>query len=518
MTVPRFARTLAMLMLLALGLSPLVVRAQVASPSASPATTLTPQVVASGLTNPRGMIWGADGTLFVALAGSGGPNAPTETYPTSQLEATFRGGLTGAVASINPAGCPVLVAGGLPSTSTPNGDALGAEDVAILGDQLYASVDGGGAMHGNEGTPSGVYRLISDGSSVLVADLSAWVRANPVSNVQASHDFDAAGYSIVADAAANLLWVSDPNSGQILSVTPDGVVARVADMSAGHMVLTQMVADPNGGVYVGTLTAVPFPDGAAKVVHVDADGTVTDVWTGLTAVTGVAVGADGSLYAIELSTGNLPEPPFLQPGSGRLVHQTGPDTSEVVVDGLMLPVAIDVGPDGAFYISLPAVLAGDGSGVIVRVALDGSAPATTADPACAPLPETLFVPGTPEAAPATPESQVPVSTPESQVPVSTPVAVDVTGATPESTPVAQVADVSIENFSFVPQTLEISAGTTVVWTNNDTAAHTATATDASWDAGNIDPGASASITFDTPGTYTYVCSYHPSMTATIIVT
>jgi plastocyanin len=253
-------------------------------------------------------------------------------------------------------------------------------------------------------------------------------------------------------------------------------------------------------------------------MHVAADGTVTDVWTGLTTVTGVGVGTDGSLFALEMSTGNLDQPPFLVPGSGRLVHQTGPDSFEVVADSLMLPVAMDAGSDGAFYVSLPAIGAGDGSGVIVRISLDGSSAATEANPNCAPIPETLFVPGTPEAAPATPApAEVPVSTPVAEVPVSTPAAVEVTEASPESSPVAQTADVSIENFSFAPQTLEISAGTTVVWTNNDTTAHTATADDATWDTGNIDPGASASITFDTPGTYTYKCAYHPSMTATIIV-
>ena len=38
----------------------------------------TPEIVARGLTNPRGFTWGEDGTLYVALAGTGGPNLPTE--------------------------------------------------------------------------------------------------------------------------------------------------------------------------------------------------------------------------------------------------------------------------------------------------------------------------------------------------------------------------------------------------------------------------------------------------------
>jgi plastocyanin len=499
MTASRVVRSLFVTLLVVLGFAPLAVQAQEASPVAGGMSAGT-ELVASGLTNPRGMTWGADGTLFVALAGSGGPNAPTETLPGSDLEATFRGGLTGAVASIDASGCPVLIAGGMPSTMTPNGDALGAEDVAILGDQLYAAVDGGGAMHGNVDTPSGVYRLIEGGSSELIADLSAWSRANPSANPDLTHDFDAGGYSILAMPDANVLWVSDPNSGQIVSVTPDGVITRVADLSEGHPVLTKMALAPQGGVYVGTLTAVPFPDGAARVIHVALDGTVEDVWTGLTAVVDVGVGADGTLYALEMSIGNLTEPPFLVPGSGRIVHQTGPDTFDVVVDGLMLPIALDMGPDGAWYVALPAIGAGGGEGTIMRLVTDGGTPAAAggASATCAPLPETLAsAEGSPPAAstPAASQEQPPAA----------------------EQPAAEAA-VTIEGFAFGPQTLEITAGTTVTWTNNDSASHTATATDGSWDTGNLDTGASGSITFDTPGTYTYVCAYHPSMTGTIIVT
>jgi hypothetical protein len=357
--------------------------------------------------------------MYVALAGGGGPNAATEDAPTTNAIGPFSGGPSAAVVSIGADGCPVAVATGLPSVMSALGDVLGAEDVAILGDELYASVDGGGAVHGNADQPSGVYRILADGTTELVADLSAWVRDNPVAEVPGDHDPDAAGYSIVADEAAGLLWVSDPNNGQILSVTPDGTVTRIADLSAGHPVPTQMVADPEGGVYVGTLTAVPFPDGAAKVWHVAADGTATEVWTGLTTVVGVAVGSDGTLYALEMSTGNLAEPPFLQPGSGRLVRQTGPDSLEVVADGLMLPIGLDVGPDGAFYVSMPAIGANDGSGMIVRIGgasaatpLAADAVAAAATPvvdgaSCAPIAETLFAPpaeGSPEAphAPASP--------------------------------------------------------------------------------------------------------------------
>jgi hypothetical protein len=351
--------------------------------------------VAAGLTNPRGFTWDADGNLVVALAGSGGPNQQTEDSPSNQFLGPMLGGPTGAVAVIGADGCPTALATGLPSTMAAAGDVLGAEDVAYLDGELYVAADGGGPTHGND-QPSGVYRLTGDGGTELVADLSAWVRENPVANVPADYDPDAAGYSMVVDPASGTLWVGDPNSGQIISVAADGTIARVADLSAGHPVPTRLALDPNGGVYIGTLTAFPFTDGTAGVLHVAPDGTVTTVWTGLTMVVDVAVGADGSLYALQMSTGNTPESPF-NPMTGQLVRQTGPDTHEVVVGGLLFPIAMEIGADGSFYVALPAIGANDGSGVIVRLG-GGSSPAGSGAPAegatstvaeCAPIPETI---------------------------------------------------------------------------------------------------------------------------------
>ena len=55
------------------------------------------------------------------------------------------------------------------------------------------------------------------------------------------------------------------------------------------------------------------------------------------------------------------------------------------------------------------------------------------------------------------------------------------------------------------------------WTNDDGAAHTATATGGAFDSGNIEPGDAFSFTFATAGDYPYLCTYHPEMTGTIVV-
>jgi len=77
--------------------------------------------------------------------------------------------------------------------------------------------------------------------------------------------------------------------------------------------------------------------------------------------------------------------------------------------------------------------------------------------------------------------------------------------------------VDIVDNQFSATTVTISAGTAVRWTNKGASKHTATATDLSWGTGTLENGQNFSRYFKTPGTYTYFCSYHPSMTATIIV-
>jgi plastocyanin len=91
-------------------------------------------------------------------------------------------------------------------------------------------------------------------------------------------------------------------------------------------------------------------------------------------------------------------------------------------------------------------------------------------------------------------------------------------ASPAASPAAgATADVTIVGFAFDPAELRVVAGTTVTWTNRDSVPHTATDGDGSFDTGTIDGGASGSHTFDAPGTFDYVCAFHPNMTGTVIV-
>jgi plastocyanin len=78
-------------------------------------------------------------------------------------------------------------------------------------------------------------------------------------------------------------------------------------------------------------------------------------------------------------------------------------------------------------------------------------------------------------------------------------------------------DVEIVGFAFSPQEVTVAVGDSVTWTNDDAAAHTASADDGAWNTSSIATGASGSITFSTAGTFPYHCDIHPTMTGTVVV-
>ncbi|HEX9634563.1 MAG TPA: plastocyanin/azurin family copper-binding protein [Candidatus Limnocylindria bacterium] len=77
--------------------------------------------------------------------------------------------------------------------------------------------------------------------------------------------------------------------------------------------------------------------------------------------------------------------------------------------------------------------------------------------------------------------------------------------------------VTMAGSRFAPATLTIAAGETVRWFNDDALPHTVSATDGSWNSGNLAPGQAFERRFDDPGSYSYLCRYHPGMVGTVVV-
>jgi len=84
-------------------------------------------------------------------------------------------------------------------------------------------------------------------------------------------------------------------------------------------------------------------------------------------------------------------------------------------------------------------------------------------------------------------------------------------------PSAAATEVSIDNFSFGPQTITVPIGATVTWTNRDDIPHTVVSTDGVFKSKVRDTDEKFSYTFDKAGSYPYYCSIHPKMTGKIVV-
>lgn len=97
-----------------------------------------------------------------------------------------------------------------------------------------------------------------------------------------------------------------------------------------------------------------------------------------------------------------------------------------------------------------------------------------------------------------------------------------TGGTTPKTSSGESAGVTVENFDFTPKLMQIDLGTTVTWTNLDSTTHVIAAgaegaTTGLFGGGLGAKGSTYSFTFETAGTFDYLCSRHPAMTATVKV-
>ena len=77
---------------------------------------------------------------------------------------------------------------------------------------------------------------------------------------------------------------------------------------------------------------------------------------------------------------------------------------------------------------------------------------------------------------------------------------------------------AIRNFAFAPAMLTVPVGTTITWTNDDQDAHTVSAADGAFRSAALADGDTFRFTFSKPGRYDYLCTIHPFMTATVVVT
>jgi 4-amino-4-deoxy-L-arabinose transferase-like glycosyltransferase len=311
------------------------------------------EILAASLVNPRGLAFREDRSLFVALAGVGGPDQIDVGR-----EKPHQYGRTGSLIRITPTGDKFRMAKDLPSIVTAVHEECGPSAVAFIGDRAYLLQASGGWEIGDPAYHSGVYELLSDGSLKLIWDMTAYVLEHPARARREDPRADVpAGMAYGMTALDGKLYVTDANQEQIFEVDPtSGAVRQVVEYPKSNRALTGIAAGPDGALYVAEWAS-------NKITRITLDGAISDAATKLRTPVGVTFGPDGAMYVVEFT--------------GRVLRAApvGEEQKDILAEGLRAPTAITFGPDGNLYVSVFGQGSAQGEGQIVRLRLAPPDPA-----------------------------------------------------------------------------------------------------------------------------------------------
>ena len=338
------------------------------------------EVVASGLLCPRHLTFSPNGKLYVVEAGNGG-TSPCAEHPTQGEHCL---GFSGGVTRVKDNGPDPRVLSGLPSIANP-ADQSGPFDIVFEGSKNFVvSIGlGGGEAYRSAFGEGGILlgtlvrgKLGSDDVELFADVLANEAAANPDGT---DIDSNPVGFLrqgsryVLADAGGNAVLRVVANTGSFRTVTALPSGSALAPPFLGlppgtelptDAVPTSVVRGPDGALYISQLTGFPFEKGDAKIWRIAPGRSTPTVYaSGLTNLTDLAFAADGTLYAVEISSEGLLNGPI-----GSLVRITpGASEHEVVVGELFAPFGVAI-RDGFAYVSICAVCGGQGE--VIKVALD----------------------------------------------------------------------------------------------------------------------------------------------------
>jgi hypothetical protein len=335
-------------------------------------------VVASGLDNPRLLSFSPTGELYVAEAGRGGTIRCVQHPELGE----FCLGFTGAVTRVRERGSDERVLTGLPSISNGT-ETLGPADIELTGSQKFVlSIGLGGSDQFRAGFgPEGALlatliegKLKRDKYSVFADVLANEVTANPDGTDIDSNPVglvrDGEGY-VLADAGGNaVVRASHKGTFRTIAALPPGsaLAPPFLGLPPGTQiptdaVPTSVVQGPDRAYYVSQLTGFPFEVGDANIWRVVPGKSPTVYASGLTNVTDLAFGHDGSLYAVEIASAGLLNGPV----GSLLKINPGSNQHETLAEGLFAPYGVAI-RQGDAYVTTCAVCVGGGE--VIRIPLD----------------------------------------------------------------------------------------------------------------------------------------------------
>ncbi len=345
-------------------------------------------VVADGLEQPRHVSYGADGAMYVAVAGNGGDECVVVgTDPETGEDFEICIGTSGSILRIAD-GQATEVATGLPSFLAGE-EGVGVHDVAVTEDGEIYAVTGLGleidpaVREEIGGTALGFGLLIkieADGSWTEVADIAGYEVAN---NPEPAL-LDSNPYSLIIDGE-NFIVV-DAGGNTLLQVTPEGEITTLAifpstmvpapaflELPEGteipmDAVPTSVEKGPDGAYYVGQLTGFPFPVDGASVWRVMPGGDPEVFAEGFTNISDIAFDGAGSLYVLEMIAGGLlsadPTDPATVASAVTKIATDGTQTT-LATNGLLFSTGLAIAADGSIYATNQTVFPGMGQVVLL---------------------------------------------------------------------------------------------------------------------------------------------------------